>query len=102
VDRSVYAKMAQFEDCQLSAMDWIRSPLEVPIPTQRERTPEEPVGPLGKMRVDVDSRMNELAATGPVLKAGPMAPSTVVMATAARADRTRRENSIVCSDFSEG
>lgn len=79
--------MAQFGDCQLSAMDWIRSPLEVPIPTQREATPEEPVGPLGKMRVDVASRMNELEATGPVLKAGPMAPSTTGMATAARADR---------------
>ena len=88
VDNKVYAKMAQFEDCQLSAMDWIRSPLEVPIPTQSERSPLLPVGALGKMRVEVASRMNELEATGPVLKAGPMAPWTAGMAAAARAARS--------------
>ena len=61
------------------------------MPTQRERSPEDPLGALGRTRVAVDSRMNELEATGPVLKYGPMAASTEVKANAARAERILRE-----------
>ncbi len=85
-------------DCQLSAIDWIRSPLEVPIPTQREVMPELPLGTLGKMRVDVASRIQEPPPTGPVLKAGPMAASTevnVMAAAAAKAEITWRGEDII-------
>jgi hypothetical protein len=44
---------------QLSAIDWIKSPLEVPIPTQREASPVDPVGAFGKTSVDVASRIQE-------------------------------------------
>lgn len=46
------------------------------MPTQREASPEDPLGALGKMSVEVASRIHELEDTGPVLKAGPMAAST--------------------------
>lgn len=82
--------MVQSLCCQLSAMDWIRSPLEVPIPTHREviASEEPPLGPLGRTRVEVASRMKESSETGPVLKAGPMAAFTPVAPRAARAART--------------
>lgn len=69
----------------LSAIDWIRSPLEVPIPTQREASPWLLVGGAGRTRVEVDSRMKELEATGPVLKAGPKAALVPATAITARA-----------------
>lgn len=69
-------------------MDWIKSPLEVPMPTQRERSPLLFSLRVGRIRVDVASRMKELEATGPVLKAGPIAAFTVVKAPAARAAET--------------
>lgn len=80
---------------QLSAMDWIRSPFEVPMPTQREASPELPVGALGKTRVEVASRIQEPEPTGPVLKAGPMAASTEVKAAAATTERILREEGIL-------
>jgi hypothetical protein len=55
------------------------------MPTQREVSPVESLGASGRMRVEVASRMKVLLATGPVLKAGPIAASTDVQATAARA-----------------
>lgn len=64
-------------------MDWTKSPFEVPIPTQREVIPEDPLGALGRTRVEVASRMKESSETGPVLKAGPMAAFADPMATAA-------------------
>lgn len=64
-------------------MDWIKSPSEVPMPTQRDMIPAEPEGVSGKMRVAVDSRMKEFVATGPVLKAGPKAAFTVAAVTTA-------------------
>jgi hypothetical protein len=67
-------------------MDWIRSPFEVPMPTQREASPEEPLGVLGRTRVEVDSRMKESEATGPVLKAGPKAAFTEAIAVMASAE----------------
>jgi hypothetical protein len=67
-------------------MDWIRSPFEVPMPTQREASPEEPLGAFGSTRVDVDSRMKDSEATGPVLKAGPMAAFTEAIAVIVRAE----------------
>lgn len=63
-------------------MDWIRSPFEVPIPTQRDAEPVEPLGALGRVRVEVASRMKESVATGPVLNAGPMAASTTTVKAA--------------------
>lgn len=42
------------------------------MPTHNEVSPDEPLGALGKVRVDVASLMNELE-TGPVLNAWPMA-----------------------------
>jgi hypothetical protein len=86
VDKSVYAKTLQELDCQLSAMDWIKSPFEVPMPTQSDASPEEPLGALGRTRVEVDSRMKESEATGPVLKAGPMAAFTEAIAVMASAE----------------
>lgn len=56
------------------------------MPTQREASPEEPLGALGRTRVEVDSRMKEFEATGPVLKAGPMAAFTEAIAIMARAE----------------
>lgn len=53
------------------------------MPTQRDVSPEEPLGAWGKTRVDVDSRIQELEETGPVLKAGPKAASTEAKPTAA-------------------
>jgi hypothetical protein len=67
-------------------MDWIKSPFEVPIPTQREASPDEPLGVLGRTKVDVDSRMKESEATGPVLKPGPMAAFTEAIAVMASAE----------------
>ena len=67
----------------------------MPIPTQREVSPEDPLGALGKTRVEVASRIQEPPPTGPVLKAGPMAASTEVEATAARAEISWREDGIV-------
>lgn len=64
-------------------MDWTKSPFEVPIPTQREASPEDPLGALGRTRVEVASRMKESSETGPVLKAGPMAAFTDPTARAA-------------------
>lgn len=82
----MYAKILQELDCQLSAMDWIKSPFEVPMPTHNDASPEEPLGALGRTRVEVDSRMKESEATGPVLKAGPMAAFTEAIAVMARAE----------------
>lgn len=66
------------------------------MPTQSDMSPLEPEGVLGRMRVAVDSRMNEFDATGPVLKAGPKAAFTVAAArTVAR--RARRKENIVFS-----
>lgn len=56
--------------------------------------PVEPEGVFGRMRVAVDSRMNEFDATGPVLKAGPKAAFTVAAARTV-ASRARREENIV-------
>ena len=67
-------------------MDWIKSPLEVPIPTHRERSPELSPGTAGSTKVEVASRIQEFDETGPVLNAGPMAASTEVNARAANAD----------------
>lgn len=64
-------------------MDWIKSPLEVPIPTQRDKSPVESGGVSGRIRVAIASLMNESEATGPVLKAGPIAASTVAVAQVA-------------------
>ena len=87
--------MLQSLDDQLSAIDWIKSPFDVPMPTQRDVSPEEPLGALGRTRVDVDSRMKELDATGPVLNAGPMAPFTEVAASATMAERICFEEGMV-------
>ena len=54
---------------------------------------EPPLGALGRVRVEVDSRMKEFEATGPVLNAGPMAAFTVV--AAARTERISTEDGIV-------
>lgn len=64
------------------------------MPTQRDMIPLEPEGVLGRMRVAVDSRMNEFEATGPVLKAGPKAAFTVAAASTV-VRRARREENIV-------
>ncbi len=102
VDKSVYANTAQFCDCQLSAIDWIRSPFDVPMPTHSDRSPDDPVGALGRISVDVASRMNEPDATGPVLKAGPMAASAVATAVARAARRWRGEGIVVVMGWCEG
>lgn len=52
------------------------------MPTHSDRSPVEPVGALGRTSVDVDSRIKELDATGPVLNAGPIAASTWLEAKA--------------------
>ena len=76
---------------QLSAIDWIRSPLEVPIPTHSEASPDDPVGAFGRTSVEVASRIHEPEPTGPVLKAGPIAACTEeVNAAAARVERSWR------------
>lgn len=95
--------MLQLDDWELSAIDWIRSPLEVPMPTQSDVSAElePPLGALGRVRVEVDSRMNEFEATGPVLKAGPMAAFTEEMAVAARTESIMEEG-IVESDCLSG
>lgn len=59
----------------------------MPIPTQREASPDEPLGALGRMRVEDASRMKELEETGPVENAGPIAACAVLMAVMARAER---------------
>lgn len=56
------------------------------MPTQREASPEFPLGALGKVRVEVASRIHEPDETGPVLKAGPMAAFTDPRAVTARTD----------------
>lgn len=43
------------------------------MPTHNEVEPDESLGVLGRVRVDVASRMKELEETGPVLNAWPMA-----------------------------
>jgi hypothetical protein len=81
---------------QLSAIDWIKSPLEVPIPTQREASPVDPVGAFGKTSVDVASRIQEPEPTGPVLNAGPMAALTDEVSVAAtKLDRSWRADGMV-------
>ena len=89
--------MLQSLDSQLSAMDCIRSPLDVPMPTQSEVMPEVPLGVSGRSSVDVASRIHEPPPTGPVLKAGPIAAraDVVNVAAAARAERAWRENGIL-------
>ena len=88
--------MFHLSDCQLSAIDWIRSPLEVPMPTQREASPEDPEGAFGRTRVEVASRIHEPSATGPVLKAGPMAALTEdVNTAAAMVERIWREEGML-------
>lgn len=47
--------------------------MEVPIPTHRERSPWLVEGTLGRIKVDVADLMKLPFATGPVLKAGPIA-----------------------------
>lgn len=66
----------------MSEMDWIRSPLDVPIPTQREASPRLLLGTSGRTSVAVDSRMKVESETGPVEKAGPMAALTDAAAAA--------------------
>lgn len=53
------------------------------MPTQRERSPLLFETTLGTTSVEVASRMKELEATGPVLKAGPIAAFAAVKARAA-------------------
>lgn len=65
------------------------------MPTQREATPDDPLGTSGRTRVEVASRIHELAPTGPVLKAGPMAACTEATAMAARAERIWLEEGIL-------
>ena len=43
------------------------------MPTQSDASPDEPLGALGRTRVDVASRINVSDETGPVLNAGPIA-----------------------------
>ena len=76
-------------------MDWIKSPFEVPMPTQRDVSPVEPLGALGNTRVDTASRIQEFEETGPVLKDGPKAASTEVKAMAARTETNWREGGIL-------
>lgn len=57
------------------------------MPTQREASPDEPLGALGRMRVEVASRMKEFEATGPVENAGPIAAWTEVRVVRVRAER---------------
>lgn len=85
---SVYAKIPQPREASAfaswSAMDWIKSPVEVPMPTQRERIPFELMGNPGKTSVEVASRIKVPLPTGPVLSAGPMAACAWVKAHVAR------------------
>lgn len=53
------------------------------MPTQSDASPDDPLGALGRTRVDVASRMKVSEETGPVLKAGPMAAFADLMAMAA-------------------
>lgn len=76
-------------------MDWIKSPFEVPIPTQSEASPEDPLGALGRVRVDVASLMKESEETGPVLNAGPMAAFVDLKAIAAITKRVRASGGMV-------
>jgi hypothetical protein len=69
----------------------------VPIPTQREASPELPLGTLGRTRVAVDSRIKELSDTGPVLKAGPIAAFTDITVVTARTDIARLKEGIVAN-----
>jgi hypothetical protein len=63
---------------KLLVMPWIKSPFEVPIPTQKEISPTGGDGACGSITVDSASRMKLPAGwlTGPVLKAGPLAVKT--------------------------
>lgn len=92
--KSVYAYTFQSLDPWLSAIDWIKSPFEVPMPTHREASPALLLGVLGRTRVEVASRIQEPLPTGPVEKAGPMAASTEVNAAAANAVMIWREEGI--------
>ena len=53
------------------------------MPTQSDASPDDPLGALGRTRVDVASRMKVSEETGPVLKAGPIAAFADLMAMAA-------------------
>ena len=55
VDFRVYAKTLHFE-LYISLIDWIKSPADVPMPTQRERSEPvlAPVGAFGRVSVAVD------------------------------------------------
>lgn len=75
-------------------MDWIRSPLDVPMPTHSEASPLLLVGTSGRTSVAVDSRMKVESATGPVDRAGPMAALTDT-AAAAMAETVRRVEDIL-------
>jgi hypothetical protein len=57
------------------------------MPTQREVSPDEPVGAFGNTRVETASRIQEPLPTGPVLNAGPIA----ALAEVARAIATSTE-----------
>lgn len=66
------------------------------MPTQRERSPLLFETKLGKMSVEVASRMKELEATGLVLKTGPIAAFMALKAPAVRAaERSWRREGIV-------
>lgn len=66
------------------------------MPTQSEASPWLLLGALGRTRVEVASRIHEPSATGPVLKAGPIAASaTEERATAAKAEMIWREEGIL-------
>jgi hypothetical protein len=77
-------------------MPWIKSPFDVPIPTQRTVFPTTGLGEFGTIKVDVASRMKLLVATGPVLNAGPLdAPVQPTRAKkAARARVFDKENMV--------
>ena len=88
--------MSQSFALTLSAMDWIRSPFEVPIPTHSAVSPDDPVGAFGSTSVELASRIQEPAPTGPVLKAGPNAAFTGDVSTAVvRTERIWREDGIL-------
>jgi hypothetical protein len=74
----------------------MRSPFEVPIPTHSEVSPTDPVGAFGSTSVELASRIQEPAPTGPVLKAGPNAAFTEqVSAAVARNETSWREDGIL-------
>lgn len=50
------------------------------MPTHSDATPEEPLEVFGRIKVEVASRMKLPSATEPVLKARPVAVSTVARA----------------------